>query len=128
MCGTLQRGRKLSGQHHRKHLLLGAILPTVVILEAVTLTVAQDTGQANSAVTSIKVNVGVVNLNVSVSDRTGRPYAALKAENFRVYDNGAEQMIHHFSSYNVPFTLRPVLDRSGIMFIMMEEVPGGTQH
>lgn len=70
MCGTLQRGRKLSGQHHRKHLLLGAILPTVVILEGVTLAVAQDTGQANSAVTSIKVDVGLVNLNVSVSDRT----------------------------------------------------------
>lgn len=42
--------------------------------------------------------------------------------------NGADQMIHHFSSDNVPFTMRPVLDRSGIMFMMMEEVPGGPQH
>ena len=121
MCGLLRGGRKFGGLN-RPHLLLGIILSAAVVLVAGTLAVAQDTGQANSAVTSIKVDVGLVNLQVTVNDRTGRPYAALKAENFRVYDNGTEQAIHHFNSDDVPFTMGLVLDRSGSMFMMMKEV------
>jgi Ca-activated chloride channel family protein len=118
MGGRLQRGRKLDGKQ-RQRLLLAVILPIVIIVVTFA---AQDTGPANSTVASFKVDVGLVNLNVTVNDTTGRPYTALKAENFRVYDNGTEQAIHHFSSDDVPFTMGLVLDRSGSMFMMMKEV------
>lgn len=120
MGGRLQRGRKLDGKQ-RRHLLLAVMLPIVIVVVAATFA-AQDTGPANSAVASFKVDVGLVNLNVTVNDATGRPYTALKEENFRVYDNGTEQAIHHFSSDDVPFTMGLVLDRSGSMFMMMKEV------
>lgn len=121
MCEPFQRGREFGGKR-RKRRLLGVILPTVLVLVAGTIAAAQDTEKANSAVTSIKVDVGLVNLNVTVNNRSGRPYTALKAENFRVYDNGTEQVIRHFSGDDVPFTMGLVLDRSGSMFMMMKEV------
>lgn len=121
MCEPFQRGREFGGKH-RKRRLLGVILPTVLVLVAGTIAAAQDTEKTNSAVTSIKVDVGLVNLNVTVNNRSGRPYTALKAENFRVYDNGTAQVIRHFSGDDVPFTMGLVLDRSGSMFMMMKEV------
>ncbi len=71
---------------------------------------------------SIKVDVDLVVLHVTVTDRSGRPFAGLKAENFRVRDNGAEQAIHHFTTEDLPFTMGLVLDRSGSMSMVIDEV------
>lgn len=76
----------------------------------------------DEAVLSLKVEVKLVTLNVSVSGRDGRPYPSLKADNFRVYDNGIEQAIQHFAAEDRPYTLGLVLDRSGSMMRMIEEV------
>lgn len=104
------------GQH------LARLMPALLILAAGTIATAQDASKAYSSDTPIKVDVGLVNLNVTVTDRTGQPYTALKTDNFRVYDNGVEQVIHHFSRDDVPFSMGLVLDRSGSMFMMMKEV------
>ncbi len=101
--------------------LLARLMPAVA-LAAASLAVAQDVSKAYSSETPIKVDVRLVNLNVTVTDRTGQPYTALKADNFRVYDNGVEQVIHHFNRDDVPFTMGLLLDRSGSMFMMMKEV------
>ena len=101
---------------------LGRLMPALLVLVAGTLATGQDVSKAPSAGTSIKVDVRLVNLNVTVTDKRGQPYTALTADNFRVYDNGMEQLIHHFSKDDVPFTMGLVLDRSGSMFMMMKEV------
>jgi hypothetical protein len=72
------------GQH------LARLMPALLVFAAGTLATAQDVNKAYSSDTPIKVEVGLVNLNITVTDRTGQPYTALKADNFRVYDNGIE--------------------------------------
>jgi VWFA-related protein len=96
------------------------VLPTLVLVVAGTVARAQDTGY--TADTSIKVDVRLVNLNVTVTDRAAQPYTALKADNFRVYDNGIEQTIHHFTAEDFPYTMGLVLDRSGSMAEMIRDV------
>ena len=71
---------------------------------------------------SIKVDVDLVMLHVTVTDRSGRPFTGLKPENFRLYDNGTEQAIHHFTTQDLPFTMGLVLDRSGSMSMVIDEV------
>ncbi len=78
------------------------ILPALLVLVESTFVPAQEATKEFRADTSIKVDVRLVDLNVTVTDETGRPYATLKPENFRIYDNGMEQMIHHFSSEDSP--------------------------
>lgn len=121
MRGPQKPERRL-GRKSRWQLLLGGISLALLAMVARTLAAAQDTGQVHSPVTSIKVDVGLVDLNVTVNDRTGQPFTALKAENFRVYDDGIEQMIHHFNTEDRPYSMGLVLDRSGSMFMMMKEV------
>src|SRR5581483_6665621 len=121
MRGPLKPERRLA-RKSRWQLFLGGISLALLAMVPRTLAAAQDTGQVHSPGTSIKVDVGLVDLNVTVNDRTGQPFTALKAENFRVYDDGIEQMIHHFNTEDRPYSMGLVLDRSGSMFMMMEEV------
>jgi len=60
----------------------------------------------------IKVETDLVTIPIRVLDRRGRFVAGLRKENFRVYDEGVEQRITHFSSEKEPFTVALVLDMS----------------
>ena len=77
---------------------------------------------------SITVNVRLVNLNVAVVDKGGRPYPGLTANSFRIYDNGVEQAIHHFSAEDLPYSMGMVLDRSGSMTGMIQDVYNAAFH
>lgn len=101
---------------------LGGLMPALLVLVAGTLATGQDIGKGPAGGSPIKVDVRLVNLNVTVTDKRGQSYTSLTADNFRVYDNGMEQAIHHFNRDDVPFTMGLVLDRSGSMFMMMKEV------
>ena len=79
-------------------------------------------------VQSITVDVRLVNLNVAVEDKDGRSYAGLGANNFRIYDNGVEQAIHHFSDDDSPYSMGIVLDRSGSMAGMINDVYDAAFH
>lgn len=80
------------------------------------------------SVPSITVDVRLVNLNVAVLDKNGQPYSGLNANNFRIYDNGIEQAIHHFSQDDLPYSMGLVLDRSGSMAGMIREVYDAAFH
>jgi Ca-activated chloride channel family protein len=68
------------------------------------------------------VDVDLVTLRVTVTDDQGNPFTGLKADNFRVFDNDIEQAIRHFSVEDRPFTMGLVLDRSGSMIMMIDDV------
>lgn len=70
----------------------------------------------------IRVEVNLVNLYVAVTDVAGRPIEGLEKENFRVWEDNAQQEIRHFSSEDVPFTIGLILDRSGSMEPVIEDV------
>src|SRR2546422_10940230 len=55
-------------------------------------------GVAHAQQTRIRVDVDLVNLYVAVTDGAGRPLAGLGKENFRVWEDNAQQEIRHFSS------------------------------
>lgn len=62
-----------------------------------------------------KSGVELVNVNVTVSDRSGRFISDLTQEDFVVYDDNREQEITHFSADRVPVSLGIALDTSGSM-------------
>ncbi len=62
-----------------------------------------------------KSGVALVNVNVTVTDRSGRFVPSLRQEDFVVYDDNAEQEITHFSAERVPVSLGIALDTSGSM-------------
>jgi len=59
--------------------------------------------------------VELVNVNITVSDRSGRFVEGLRQEDFVVYDDNTEQEITHFTAERVPVSLGVALDTSGSM-------------
>jgi Ca-activated chloride channel family protein len=62
-----------------------------------------------------KSGVELVNVNVTVTDRTGRFVSGLRQEDFAVFDDSTEQEVTHFSAERVPVSLGIALDTSGSM-------------
>jgi Ca-activated chloride channel family protein len=62
-----------------------------------------------------KSGVELINVNVTVTDRTGRFVSGLRQEDFEVYEDGKPIEVTHFSSDRVPVSLGVVLDTSGSM-------------
>jgi Ca-activated chloride channel family protein len=62
-----------------------------------------------------KSGVALVNVNVTVTDRSGRFVSGLTQDDFAVYDDSRPQEITHFSAERVPVSLGITLDTSGSM-------------
>ncbi len=63
--------------------------------------------------TTLKVDVKLVNVYVTVTDAHGAPVAALKKENFRVLEDGREQTISVFDKESaVPLSIALAIDTS----------------
>lgn len=60
----------------------------------------------------LRVDTNLVTIPVKVSDRGGRFIAGLKKEDFKIFEDGAEQEIAYFSNVEEPFTVALVLDMS----------------
>jgi Ca-activated chloride channel family protein len=59
--------------------------------------------------------VELINVTATVSDGHGRFVSGLRQEDFRVYEDGEQRPITHFTSERVPVSLGIVLDTSGSM-------------
>jgi Ca-activated chloride channel family protein len=64
---------------------------------------------------SIKVNVNLVLVPVTITDVRNRPVVGLEKNNFIVFDGNAPQEIRHFSSEDAPISLGVIFDTSGSM-------------
>jgi Ca-activated chloride channel homolog len=62
---------------------------------------------------TLVTETSLVQLNVGVVDRQGRPITALSREDFAVYEDGVRQAIQHFEPTYAPFSLVMLLDISG---------------
>lgn len=62
---------------------------------------------------AVVLKSALVNLNVSVTNRSGQALANLKKEDFAVAENGEGQRVEFFASQSAPFNLVLVLDLSG---------------
>jgi Ca-activated chloride channel family protein len=64
---------------------------------------------------TLRVNVDLVMVNASVTDRDGRPVTDLDADHFQLYEDRIEQDIAYFSSEGAPLSLGIVFDISHSM-------------
>lgn len=74
------------------------------------------------------IETDLVPLRVTVTDQQGRSIRQLKKEDFKVYENGVEQTIDYFSSEKAPASWGLVLDRSGSMAGMIQDVYRAALH
>jgi Ca-activated chloride channel homolog len=64
---------------------------------------------------TIGVDVNLVVLHATVSDKKGRPVNDLKADNFRLFEDGIPQKLSVFSHADIPVATGIVIDDSGSM-------------
>ena len=83
--------------------------PAAIAIEP---TPAADTTAVNDDGDIIKVNTQLVSIPVRVMDKKGRFIGGLAKENFKVFEDGAEQDIAMFANEQQPFTVALVLDMS----------------
>jgi VWFA-related protein len=62
-----------------------------------------------------RTGIELINVTATVTDASGRFVSDLQKEDFRVFEDGQEQQITHFSSERVPVSLGLVVDTSGSM-------------
>lgn len=75
---------------------------------------AQSTSSRPSP-TEIRIKSDLVLINAFVTDSTGKPITGLTASQFKVFEDGNEQVITSCSNEDVPVSIGLVLDRSGSM-------------
>jgi Ca-activated chloride channel family protein len=61
----------------------------------------------------VRTETSLVQLNVGVVDKQGRPITSLTRNDFVVYEDGVKQSIQHFQPVDAPFSLVLMLDMSG---------------
>lgn len=64
---------------------------------------------------SIRVDVDLVVVNVTVTDPYNRLVTGLERENFRIFEDKNEEEVTHFSSEDVPISIGVIFDLSGSM-------------
>jgi Ca-activated chloride channel family protein len=86
----------------------------------------EDTVLVNSPIQGEKVQVDLVELFASVSDRRGHPVDGLAASDFKVMEDGVEQQIRRFERVkDVPIYAGILLDTSGSMSVSLPEAVDG---
>ncbi|MGA9995804.1 MAG: VWA domain-containing protein [Pyrinomonadaceae bacterium] len=91
----------------RKSVSLVFALLLLCLCAALTCAQGQEDGE------KITVNTSLVQLNVGVVDRQGRPITNLSGSDFVVYENDKQQSIVDFKPTTAPFSLVLLLDMSG---------------
>lgn len=61
----------------------------------------------------VRTETSLVQLNVGVVDKQGRPITSLTRNDFAIYEDGVKQAIQHFQPVDAPFSLVLMLDMSG---------------
>ncbi|HEX8559060.1 MAG TPA: VWA domain-containing protein [Pyrinomonadaceae bacterium] len=70
----------------------------------------------------VRVNAALVTVPVSVLDRDGRFIGGLGKEDFRIFEDGAEQQVAYFAPVEQPFTVALVIDTSGSTRFRLEDI------
>jgi VWFA-related protein len=71
---------------------------------------------------TLKVDVNLVQVDAVVRDRSGKPMSNLRREDFRVIEDGIEREIQFFSRDRLPLAVALVIDRSGSVAPLMNQV------
>ncbi len=94
-----------------------SLLTISALFSALGAFVATPTGQTTQdpQVFRFRTGVELINVTATVTDVNGRFVSGLRKEDFRLFEDGQEQQITHFSNERVPVSLGLVVDTSGSM-------------
>ncbi|HKR13971.1 MAG TPA: VWA domain-containing protein [Pyrinomonadaceae bacterium] len=70
-------------------------------------------GKAQEVDDVVRTETSLVQLNIGVVDKQGRPITSLTKNDFAIYEDGVKQSIQHFAPVEAPFSLVLMLDMSG---------------
>ncbi len=70
----------------------------------------------------VSVSSTLVSVPVSVLDRDGRFISGLRQQDFRIFEDGAEQQVAYFASVEQPFTVALLIDTSASTRFKLEEM------
>ena len=98
-------------------ILLRNVLPLAAIALVISISLAaySQTAPSMMRAQTLKVDVDLVMVNATVSDRTGRIVIGLRPESFQVWEDKFEQKIEYFSEESLPLTVGLIFDVSGSM-------------
>jgi VWFA-related protein len=92
---------------------------------APTALITQAGSQQPPVASTIKVEVDLVPVEVSVRDPRGRPLENLTRDDFRVLEDGVEQQVRYFSHADLPLALALVVDSSTSVAASIDELRHG---
>ena len=91
-----------------------SIVPSRLLLLTLSVLVAATiTATAQEVEDVVRTETSLVQLNVGVVDKQGRPITSLTQNDFVIYEDGVKQSIQHFEPVDAPFSLVLMLDMSG---------------
>lgn len=70
----------------------------------------------------VRVTANLVSVPVTVINRKGQYVVDLRQSDFRVYEDGVEQMIAHFSNVDRPFSVVLLMDTSGSTATFLDQI------
>ncbi|MCM3901824.1 MAG: VWA domain-containing protein [Pyrinomonadaceae bacterium] len=70
----------------------------------------------------VRVTASLVSVPVSVVDRQGKYVVDLQRNDFRIYEDGVEQLITHFSNIDQRFSVVLLMDTSGSTAAFLEQM------
>ena len=91
---------------------VNSLCPRIVVF-ALVLTSCAVAALAQDVDDVVRTETSLVQLNVGVVDKQGRPVTSLTRNDFVVYEDGVKQPIQHFEPVDAPFSLVLLLDMSG---------------
>lgn len=68
--------------------------------------------QAQESTGRFTVDVETIVVNILVTNRNGKPLPGLQKENFRIFEDGKEQVVQNFFPVDAPFSVGLLLDTS----------------
>lgn len=108
--------------------MLRATICAAVVIGISAVIAAEQAPVTDQREPTFRTSTNLVLLDVSVADRKGRPVRNLEKGSFRIYEDGAEQEAAFFTYEQRPVSWGLVLDRSGSMSGMMDEVYNAALH
>lgn len=75
----------------------------------------------------VRITSSLVSVPVSVIDRQGKYVVDLQQKDFRIYEDGVEQLITHFSNIDQRFSVVLLMDTSGSTASFLEQMKGAAK-
>src|SRR5688572_16830958 len=75
----------------------------------------------------LRINANLVSVPLTVMNRRGQYVVDLRQNDFRVYEDGVEQTIVHFSNVDHPFSVALLIDTSGSTAPFLDQIKGAAK-